>query len=198
MEEYKIIIAGLVGSIITLILKWITELITESKRNKRELRKMVFQRKTDTVEKAMGWYQEAIDCWSMMQLACDEINEKYNSAVWAKFISSATKANKLYSESSSRLNPLYLYYTFTDIEQKYNASKSQQYINDILTKIGKYDEEARNVRLAGATDESTEIKELQNQAIILFKELSKAIDNQIYVIVDIQNRLRDEYRSYVK
>lgn len=49
-----IITSGLVGSAITLIIKYLLERWSASTAYKRELRKQVFQRKTDAVERAMS------------------------------------------------------------------------------------------------------------------------------------------------
>lgn len=196
MEEFKIITSGLIGSIITLIIKAIIDAWNESKKHKRELRRLVFQRKTDAVEKAVTWYQEAIDCYMMLQLACDEVNQSFNIATWSKLVLATTQANKLYQETNSRLNQIYLYYNFSLIEEKHHIVKSSQYINYATTEICKYDQQARELRLAGATDDSDEIKELQVKTISLFKELSKALEDQISSIAEIQSVIRQEYKSY--
>ncbi len=69
----SLITASLLGSIITIIIKSVIDLCSERTKYKRELRKLIFERKTDAVEKAMSWYQEAIDAYSMMQMAFNEI-----------------------------------------------------------------------------------------------------------------------------
>lgn len=198
MEDYKMIAAALLSSIITIGIKAIIDFCNESKKYKRELLKMVFQRKTDAVERAISWYQEAIDCYMMLQVACDEINQSFNLATWSKLITSTAQANRLYQETNSRLNQIYLYYNFSDIENKHHVTKSVQYMNYALTEISKYDQQARDLRLNGVADDSDEIKELQLKAISLFRELSKALDDQISSIVEIQNKLRDDYKSYLK
>lgn len=198
MEDYKIITAALLSSFITIVIKAIIDACNESKKHKRELRKLVFQRKTDAVEKAMSWYQEAIDCYMMLQTVCNEVNQSFNIATWSKLITSTDQANRLYQETNSRLNQIYLYYNFSDIEDKHHVAKSSQYMNYAITEISKYDQQARDLRLEGATDDSDEIKALQIKAISLFRELSKALEDQISLIVEIQNKLRDDYKSYLK
>lgn len=198
MEDYKMIVAGLIGSIVTIAIKAIIDFCNESKKHKRELRKLLFQRKTDAVERAISWYQEAIDCYMMLQTACDEVNQTFNLATWSKLITSTTQANRLYQETNSRLNQIYLYYDFSDIEEKNGVVKSSQYINYALTEISKHDQQVRDLKFEGATDDSDGIKALQIKAIFLFKELSKALDNQISSIVEIQNKLRNDYKSYLK
>ena len=49
------ITAGLIGSILTLILQAVKDSVSEKVKHKRELRKLVFTRKLEVVEKAMSW-----------------------------------------------------------------------------------------------------------------------------------------------
>ena len=60
MENYNMIIAGAIGSAITLLLTALLDYLKERYRAKIDMRKIVFQRKTDVVERAVSWYQEAV------------------------------------------------------------------------------------------------------------------------------------------
>lgn len=196
MEKINLITAGIIGSVITLLITALIDCIKEYLRYKLEKGKLVFQRKTDAAEKAMSWYQESVDCFMMMKMACSEIGDKYNPITWTKFISSTNQANQLYKEANIRLNPLYLYFDFKKIEEKYATFASMQYINDALTEIGKYDEEAKQLRLNGKDDSSNEIIELKRESINLLHELSKALEDQIKSIVAIQEELRTQFNKY--
>lgn len=198
MEEYKMIIAGLIGSIITIIIKAIIDTHTDSVQYKRELKKLVFQRKTDAVERAMSWFQEAIDCYSMMQMGYNELGAKYNPVVLSKIESSLIKSLELYNESPIRLNQIYLYYDFSDIEYLFGTRESMEFINSTIASIGALDQDARALRLAGKDDESPEIQQLQARAIELFKGLPEAINTQMAHIAEIQNIIRREYKSYLE
>ena len=57
----QIITAGLIGSLITIIIQAVINALSERIKYKRELRALVFKRKTEIVEKAMSWYQESLD-----------------------------------------------------------------------------------------------------------------------------------------
>lgn len=198
MEEFKMIIAGLIGSIITIIIKAIIDTRTDNVQYKRELKKLVFQRKTDAVERAMSWFQEAIDCYSMMQMGYNELGTKYNPVVLSKIESSLIKALGLYNESPIRLNQIYLYYDFSDVEYLFGTRESMEFINSTIASIGVLDQDARALRLVGKDDESLEIQQLQARAIELFKELPEAINTQIAHITEIQNIIRREYKSYLE
>lgn len=198
MEEYKMIIAGLIGSIITIIIKAIIDTHTDSVQYKQELKKLVFQRKTDAVERAMSWFQEAIDCYSIMQMGYNELGAKYNPVVLSKIESSLIKSLELYNESPIRLNQIYLYYDFSDIEYLFGTRESMEFINSTIASIGALDQDARALRLAGKDDESPEIQQLQARAIELFKGLPEAINTQMAHIAEIQNIIRREYKSYLE
>lgn len=72
MNITDIITGGLIGSIITLILRSLIDRWNANTLYKQELRKQVFQRKTDVVERAMSWYQETVDMYSLFQMAIQE------------------------------------------------------------------------------------------------------------------------------
>ena len=140
MENYNMIIAGVIGSAITLLLTALLDYLKERYHAKIEIRKLVFQRKADTAENAVSWLQEGIDCLRMMQSACDDIEEVYNPVVFERLFKSAAQANVLFENTGKSLNRIYLYYDFADIENKYNTLQSWEYINFAITEIGKLDQ----------------------------------------------------------
>lgn len=140
MKEDTIIIAAIVGfasSAITLFLTSMIDYLKAKLTYKLDMKKLVFQRKTDVSERAMSWYQESIDCFSTMKLAYQELDGSSNPIIWAKLIQSTNQANKLYAEANVRLSPLYLYFDFRKIEEKHHVSFSMQYFNDVLVEVGK-------------------------------------------------------------
>lgn len=98
MEDYRMIISGIIGSVITLICTAIIDLFKEKYKSNVELKKMVFQRQTDAAEKAMSWLQESLDCFRMLQFACAEINENLNPLAFRKLSNTSKQADKLSSE----------------------------------------------------------------------------------------------------
>jgi len=196
MGEYKMIVAAILGSTITLLITAVIDYFKEMYRSKLERDKLVFQRKTDAAEKAMSWYQESADCLMMMQTACSDMGATYNPIIWTKLIQSANQANQLYKETNLRLNPLYLYFDFRKIEEKHNIYASMQFVNAVLVQIGEYGEQAEQLRLNEKDDNSNDIQKLKDNSICLFHELSKALKNQIESIVAIQEELRKQYNKY--
>lgn len=112
MEQY--ITAGLIGSLLTIIIQAVINAISALFQHKRELRSMVFQRKLEVVEKAMSWYQETLDMYYMLQTALKEYDKNCNLITVQKIQDACMKSNKLFQETESRLNSIYLYYDFSD------------------------------------------------------------------------------------
>ena len=195
MENYNLIIAGVIGSTITLFLTAIIDFIKEKYRTKIEMQKLVFQRKTDTVERAISWYQEAIDCYKMMQTACDALEEEYNPTTYNRLEASFAQAGRLYANTSKVLNPIYLYYNFSDIETKYDIQHSWEYINYAVKELGRIDQSILELYNQGLTDENDQIKTLRTKALDILKKFARAIDVQITIITEIMSKLREEYQK---
>lgn len=195
MDNYNIIIAGVIGSSITLLLTALFDYLKEKHRAKIDMRKLVFQRKTDVVERAVSWYQEAIDCYRMMQSACNAMEEEYNPTTYSRLVASLTQAGRLYENTSKVLNPIYLYYNFSDIERKYDIQHSWNYINYTINELGKLDQQILGLYSQGLTDDSNEVKALRTKSIDILKKFSVAIDTQIVIIAEIMDKLRHDYQN---
>ena len=185
----------ILGSVTTIVLTTILDLIKDRFRAKIELRKLVFQRKTNAAEKAMSWLQESVDCYRMLQTACREFDNNFNIIVWNRFMVSSTQAGNLYERSVVSLNPIYLYYDFSDIENKHNIQKSLDHINHSLNELGKLDQQISDLQKKGLTNDSLEIKHLQNEAIKILNSLPESFDTQIKILGEIMNKLRQDYKK---
>ena len=195
MENYNLIIAGVIGSTITLFLTAIIDFIKEKYRTKIEMQKLVFQRKTDAVERAISWYQEAIDCYKMMQTVCDTLEEEYNPTTYSRLVASFAQASRLYENTSKVLNPIYLYYNFSDIENKYDIQHSLEYINFTVKELGRIDQSILELYNQGLIDENDQIKALRTKALDILKRFAVAINVQITIITEIMSKLREEYQK---
>lgn len=60
------IIAGALGSVITLLLTALLDLFKARYMAKLEMKKLLFQRKTDAVENAISCLHESVVCYRMM------------------------------------------------------------------------------------------------------------------------------------
>lgn len=108
--ESSLITAGLIGSIITIIIQTLLNNWFEEVKNRREIRKLVFQRKTEIVEKAMLCYQNAIDAYLTLQTGLKGSNKDFVNPIAVGNIQAAIdRLNKLSYDNENRI---YLYYDF--------------------------------------------------------------------------------------
>ena len=154
---------------------------------------IIFKRKTDVVEKAIAWYQEALDTYNMMQITIKGIDTS-NQTTWLALQKLIMKCNNLFEESVSRLDPLYLYYDFQEIERKFHATESLSDINDKLVEIQGIGEKISKL---DSKNNQIEYEMLQKEEALAFNDYSKLIENQKNIIISIQKQLREEYKKYL-
>ena len=78
MDINSALFGTLLGSVVTIIVQSIINYFSEKKKYERELNKMVFTKKIEAIEKAMSWYQEALDCYAMLRSSCNELKAQYS------------------------------------------------------------------------------------------------------------------------
>ena len=154
---------------------------------------IIFKRKTDVVEKAIAWYQEALDTYNMMQITIKGIDTS-NQTTWLALQKLIMKCNNLFEESVSRLDPLYLYYDFQEIERKFHATESLSDINDKLVETQEIGEKISKL---DSKNNQIEYEMLQKEEALAFNDYSKLIENQKNIIISIQKQLREEYKKYL-
>ena len=93
---------------------------------------------------------------------------------------------------------IYLYYSFNEINNKYDSAGSIDYINFALAEISRLNQSASSLRNQGFTDDSKEILQMRNKAIDLLAKMISGIDVQIAIILEIQNVLRADLSQYNK
>ena len=191
-----IITSGLIGSVIALAIKYLLERWNASTAYKRELRKQVFQRKIDAAEHAMSWCQEAFDMYSLCQMAIDEYDGSQNPATLTKLQYVSAQTIRLQQETAAKLNPIYLYCDFTDINRKHHILESTQIMNKAFVLIGKMQQYM-------PTDQTIDVEELTAREQ-WFREAKESLDiaasameNQKAAIIEIQLRLRDECKKHL-
>ena len=187
------LIVGIISSVITLLLKALLDYLQEGAKDKRERKKLLFQRKTDAAEKAMSWYQEVFDCFVFMQAACDELKDGYTPQAYSKYMMSSQKANKLHDKTAINLNPLYLYFDFSKIENSHGVSDSFFRIYRIQKEIIELDIKVKKLINSGSTMDSKDVSILMNQGRPYFTKLSEELIIQIDSITEIQKSLRKDY-----
>lgn len=197
MNITDIMTGGLIGSVVTLIIKAIMDACSSRIAYKRDLRKQVFQRKTNAVEQAMSWYQEVVDMYSLYQLAIQEYDGSANPVTVEKIQYASVQLNRLLQETSTKLNAIYLYYDFTDINEKYHVMDSARVINEAFVLVGQIQQHLPSI--PATNEQELEIrKQWFNQLKQTLDITASAMDNQKFAIVEIQQHLRNDYQKYIK
>ena len=181
---------------ITITIQAIINAISERVKHKRELRYLVFQRKLEVVKKAISWYQETLDMYYTLQTALKEYDKDCNPITAQKIQVACMKSNKLFQDTESRLNSIYLYYNFSDIEKKYHGRESIDCINKLLTLVAEIGHKIATIEPSKLSEQLCAA--LHEQRVKASHMLADAIDNQIYIIAEIGQKLRTEYKNYLK
>ncbi len=187
---------ALLGSIVTLLLKWCVDFISEGVKHKRGIRMIVFQEKMQTDKIAMSWYQEALDNYVLLQGALRECAENPNPVSSQKLFHAIEVSNSLMKSKESKLNPTYVFDSFHDLEEKYRAVESVQIMNECYVAMGKMNLQYDEMLIGGASE--SDLNALKEKYLSTYRMVADAIDNQICLIAEIQNRIRTGYQKYLK
>lgn len=192
--ESSLITAGLLGSIITIIIQALLNNWFEGVKNRREIKKLVFQRKTEIVEKAMLCYQNAIDAYLTLQTGLKGSNKDFINPIAVGNIQAAIdRLNKLSYDNENRI---YLYYDFSDIVSKYHGRESMDAIDKLFLLVGEINQKISAIEPSEFSKQLYEA--LHEKKIETFHILAEAINNQICILTEIETRLRNEYKEYLK
>jgi hypothetical protein len=157
---------------------------------------LVFQEKMQTDKIAMSWYQEALDNYVLLQGALRECSDGPSPVSFQKLCHAIEVSNSLMKSKETKLNPVYVFDSFYDLEEKYKAVESAQIMNECYVAMGKmnlqYDE-----MLTGCASE-LELNALKEKYLSTCRMIADAIDSQICLIAEIQNRIRAGYQKYLK
>jgi hypothetical protein len=187
---------ALLGSIVTLLLKWFVGLISDGLKHEREKCLVVFQEKLQVDKTAMAWLQEDLDAFIILQSALRTCDTKPNPVNYQNFIHAFEVSCSLMKSKKEKLNPIYTFQSFEDLEKKYNALDAARVINNCYAVMGKVNLQYQELVAAGVPD--SELAPFKEQFITACRLTADAIDNQIGFIAEIQNRIRTGYQKYLK
>lgn len=187
---------ALLGSIVTLLLKWFVGLISDGLKHEREKCLVVFQEKFQVDKTAMSWLQEDLDAFIILQSALRTCDTKPNPVNYQNFIHAFEVSCSLMKSKEEKLNPIYTFQSFEDLEKKYNALDAARVINNCYAVMGKVNLQYQELVAAGVPD--SELAPFKEQFITACRLTADAIDNQIGFIAEIQNRIRTGYQKYLK
>lgn len=191
----QFVTAGLIGSILTLIIQAIINAFSDKGKYKRDLRKQVFARKLEVVENAMTWFQETMDTYYILQTSLREYDKECNPVTVAKLDAACSKCAWLFQETPRRLNAMSLYYDFSEIEKKYHGRESMECMNQLITIVAKISYQISNITPSEFSEKLR--AELHEQRVEAAHSLADAIDNQMCIISEIMQSLRREYKGYL-
>ncbi len=191
----QFITAGLIGSILTLIIQAIINAFSDKVKYKRDLRKQVFARKLEVVENAMTWYQETMDTYYILQTSLREYDKDCNPVTVTKLDAACGKYAWLFQETPRRLNAMYLYYDFSEIEKKYHGRESMECMNQLITIVAKISYQLSNITPSEFSEKLQ--AELHEQRVEAAHSLADAVGNQMCIISEIMQSLREEYKGYL-
>lgn len=89
-----------------------------------------------------------------------------------------------------------MYYDFSDIEEKYHGRESIRIIHKLISMASEITQIETNIQ-----DRELMLrfaKTLNNERIDTFHLFADALDSQISICIEIMQRLRDEYKGYLK
>lgn len=192
--EVSLITASLLGSIITIIIQTLLNNWFEGIKYRREIKKLVFQRKTEIVEKTMLCYQNTIDAYLTLQAGLKGSNKDFVNPIAVGNIQAAIdRLNKLSYDNENRI---YLYYDFSDIVNEYHGKESMDVINRLFLLVGEINQKITSIEPSEFSKQLYEA--LHEKKIETFHILAEAINNQICILTKIEARLRNEYKEYLR
>ena len=144
----------------------------------------------------MSWYQEAFDMYSLYQIAISEYDGSLNPVTLTKLQYVSVQMIKLLQETSVKLNPIYLYYDFTDINLKYRVAESSQITNKAFILAGQIQQHLVSDKVIDADEQKAREQWFWGLKQTLDIAAS-AMENQKAAIVESQQRLRNEYKKYM-
>lgn len=187
---------ALLGSLATLVVKWGFDLVTESIREKRERRKIIFQRKAEAAERAMGAYIEYYNNCSCMKEAVSKITPDM-SPVNISLIEDAIEKDRIFKERLLEgLNSVQLYYDFSEIVEQYKMNELSNTIASLGEVICKTNVDISTARQRGMTNE--QLAPTYRQLCDEYHLYAQALDAYMKGMSAILGMLRDDYKEYLK
>lgn len=185
---------ALLGSLVTLVAKWGFDLVTESIRDKRERRKIIFQRKAETAERAMGAYIEYYNNCSYLKEAVSKITPDM-SPVNISMIEDAIEKDRIFKERfHEELNSVQLYYDFSETCEQYNMNELSNTIVSLGEIICKTNVDISTACQKGMTNE--QLAPTYRQLCDEYHLYAQALDAYMKGLSAILGLLREDYKKY--
>lgn len=167
----KEILFALLGSIVSIMVTWLFNLITTKRQHKMEMQRLAVQNKLEVSKTAIGWLMEAkselfIVIWALEHLS--ELTPSMLSGV----VERAEKLTKLELEARNNFNAIELYYSFDKIIKKY---KLEAVIPQILSL-------QNTLVILKDNSNKEEFQKVVSESILVLKQLHSAVIEIIDII----------------
>lgn len=167
----KEILFALLGSIVSIIVTWLFNLIATKRQHKMEMQRLAVQNKLEVSKTAIGWLMEAkselfIVIWALEHLS--ELTPSMLSGV----VERAEKLTKLEVEARNNFNAIELYYSFDKIIKKY---KLEAVIPQMLSL-------QNTLVILKDNSNKEEFQKVVSESILVLKQLHTAVIEMIDII----------------
>ena len=112
------ILFTLLGSILSIVVTWIFNLISSKRLHKMEMQRLAVQNKLETSRKAISWLMEAKSELFIVLWALEHFSELTPNMLGG-VLERAEKLTKLEADARNNFNAIELYYSFDKIAEKY-------------------------------------------------------------------------------
>lgn len=178
----KEMLFALGGSVMTIVVTWIFNLITTKRQHKMEMQRLAVQNKLEVSKIAVGWLMEVKNELFVL-IWCLEHYAELDSNMWFSIIERSKKLIVLGAEAKNNFNAIELYYDLDDIAKKYNLWGM---IPKMLTLQNSLAAWNSNSKKSVGEDEKA-----INELLVLLKPLHTAI-------TEILERIRQDNFNYLK
>lgn len=185
--------AGAIVSILTLVLKWVFDLLSSERQYTRERRKIVLQRQLEVMENAMsnllGMWEELYSLKSVM--------ERFSAEPSPALIELLKKAidgvNSFQEKSKGNKNAILLYYDFSVITKEFEVNKVDNILLELTDVISRTF--VRMTELQSNGDPHGLIHIESGHVANSYHLYANAIECKMKSIVAIQDFLRKELQK---
>ncbi|MDH4222047.1 MAG: hypothetical protein OEV55_00760 [candidate division Zixibacteria bacterium] len=202
----EVILGGLIGSILTVIITKVLDIVQKGREHRYSLQKSFFEKKLQAAEAAVSqWYIIASSVGSFAKLY-ERMSNKEKELDYQVFRvmneSFSSQLQKLLEKSNEISNSVLLYFDIEDSDF-WNYEPFGKYL-DSLSSIVSLDMSMRIMvdiydKVKGTKYESmakNEIEKIKEQSKERFKDLSLILDKANKEIINLLRKLRSEMKKY--
>ncbi len=191
--QIQTFVIGAIVPILTLVLKWVFDLLSSERQYTRERRKIVLQRQLEVMEDAMA---NLLDMWEVLyslKSVMAQFSTNPSPAQIELLQKSIDGVNSFQEKSKENKNAILLYYDFSAITKEYELDKVDNILLELSDNISRTF--ARMAELQ-STGDPHGLMQIESEHIANSYHLyAKAIDCKMKSIVAIQDFLRKELQK---